>query len=63
MLPLMLFTLGADTAGTLATYLMLSLALLSQIPKRFLWRSRPYMVGRAVSVGRPRAAVVARAAA
>eukprot|EP01132_Coremiostelium_polycephalum_P007866 gene7866-9683_t len=46
-LPFLLFILGQDALATEFTYLGLLLALLSQVPKRFLWRFRPYMVQRA----------------
>ncbi|PRP80258.1 hypothetical protein PROFUN_12197 [Planoprotostelium fungivorum] len=46
-LPFVLFVSGWDALATELTYLMLFLGLLSQIPKRFLWRHRPYMVNRA----------------
>jgi len=46
-MPFILFILGQDSLATEFTYLGLLLALFSQIPKRFLWRFRPYMVKRA----------------
>eukprot|EP01133_Synstelium_polycarpum_P014972 gene14972-17703_t len=45
--PVLLFILGQDALATEFAYLALLLALLSQVPKRFLWRFRPYMVQRA----------------
>jgi hypothetical protein len=48
--PFVLYVLGFDGLATELSYLMLLLALFSQIPKRFLWRYRPYMVGRALKV-------------
>ncbi|GAM19832.1 hypothetical protein SAMD00019534_030070 [Acytostelium subglobosum LB1] len=45
--PYILFILGQDALATEFTYLALLLALLSQVPKRFFWRFRPYMVHRA----------------
>ncbi|GAM21850.1 hypothetical protein SAMD00019534_050250 [Acytostelium subglobosum LB1] len=50
MAPFVLFILGQDALATEYTYLALLLALLSQVPKRFLWRFRPYMVHRAKTV-------------
>jgi len=49
-IPFILFILGYDGLAVEFTYLALVLALMSQIPKRFLWRFRPYMVGRAQMV-------------
>ncbi|KYR01832.1 hypothetical protein DLAC_01849 [Tieghemostelium lacteum] len=46
--PFVLFILGQDPLATEFTYLGLLLALLSQVPKRFLWRFRPFMVRRAI---------------
>eukprot|EP01117_Protostelium_nocturnum_P004003 TRINITY_DN1527_c0_g1_i12.p1 TRINITY_DN1527_c0_g1~~TRINITY_DN1527_c0_g1_i12.p1 ORF type:complete len:452 (-),score=109.58 TRINITY_DN1527_c0_g1_i12:197-1552(-) len=46
-LPFILFATGWDGFGLELAYLMLFLSLFSQIPKRFLWRYRPYMVKRA----------------
>lgn len=45
--PVVLFVAGWDSLATELTYLALTTALVSQIPKRFLWRSRPYVAGRA----------------
>jgi membrane-associated phospholipid phosphatase len=45
--PVVLFVTGWDSLATEFTYLALTTALVSQIPKRFLWRSRPYVAGRA----------------
>jgi len=45
-----LFFLGYDGIATEFAYLALILALFSQIPKRFVWRLRPYMAGRAIKV-------------
>eukprot|EP01118_Nematostelium_gracile_P003170 TRINITY_DN13603_c0_g1_i1.p1 TRINITY_DN13603_c0_g1~~TRINITY_DN13603_c0_g1_i1.p1 ORF type:complete len:372 (+),score=43.36 TRINITY_DN13603_c0_g1_i1:123-1238(+) len=45
--PLIMFILGWDGVATELTFLMIILSVLSQIPKRFLWRWRPYMVWRA----------------
>lgn len=48
--PLVLYILGYDGLGTEFVYLALLTALISQIPKRFMWRFRPYMVNRAKMV-------------
>ncbi|KAN0009240.1 hypothetical protein ACTFIU_006515 [Dictyostelium citrinum] len=48
--PFFLYILGQDTLATEFTYLALLLSLVSQVPKRFLWRFRPYMVKRAKTV-------------
>jgi len=48
--PLVLFILGYDGLATEFVYLALLTALISQIPKRFVWRFRPYMVNRAKMV-------------
>jgi len=45
-IPAMLFVLGYDGLATQFAYLMVLLVLVSQIPKRFIWRYRPYMVHR-----------------
>ena len=39
--------MGLDDVATESTYLILVTAFFSQIPKRFIWRYRPYVVGRA----------------
>ncbi|KAA8494217.1 hypothetical protein FVE85_4192 [Porphyridium purpureum] len=49
-MPFVLFSLGYDRFATIATHLLLALALISQIPKRFLWRPRPWMIGRAKGI-------------
>eukprot|EP00698_Gefionella_okellyi_P000217 TRINITY_DN10188_c0_g1_i1.p1 TRINITY_DN10188_c0_g1~~TRINITY_DN10188_c0_g1_i1.p1 ORF type:complete len:393 (-),score=63.29 TRINITY_DN10188_c0_g1_i1:109-1224(-) len=46
-LPMVLFASGQDALGTEFTYVMLLAALVSQIPKRFIWRFRPFMQNRA----------------
>mmetsp|Transcript_18131 Transcript_18131/g.47834 ORF Transcript_18131/g.47834 Transcript_18131/m.47834 type:complete len:287 (-) Transcript_18131:9-869(-) len=44
----MLFMLRCrDCEGIYAMYVMLSMTILTQLPKRFLWRVRPYASGRA----------------
>lgn len=45
--PIALYVLGWDAVATDILYLSLTLSTLSQIPKRFLWRYRPFMVHRA----------------
>eukprot|EP01137_Pigoraptor_chileana_P029899 Opistho-2@15754 len=50
--PMVLHIMGLDALAQLATFLMLALCGVSQIPKRFIWRYRPYMVGRARKVRR-----------
>ncbi len=46
--PLFLFALGFDELAACILTLIVYTALVSQVPKRFLWRDRPYMQGRAV---------------
>lgn len=48
--PFILLALGIDGLGTEFTYLGLITAFISQIPKRFVWRYRPWMVQRANKV-------------
>jgi len=48
--PFILFALGIDGLASEFTYLGLFLAIISQIPKRFIWRYRPWMVQRANKV-------------
>jgi len=50
--PFVLYILGFDGLATEFTYIALILALVSQVPKRFLWRFRPYMVNRAQMIKR-----------
>lgn len=45
--PFILFALGIDGLATEAMYMAAVTGLLSQVPKRFLWRWRPWMLGRA----------------
>jgi len=45
--PFVLFFMGQDGIATEFVYLAFIAALISQIPKRFVWRFRPYMVNRA----------------
>ena len=49
-LPFTLYLTHYDALADHALPFMLLLALLSQIPKRFLWRSRPWMVQRALRI-------------
>ena len=49
-LPFMLYLVGFDELGDLAVYLLLVLSVVSQVPKRFMWRPRPWMVKRALKV-------------
>mmetsp|Transcript_10774 Transcript_10774/g.22922 ORF Transcript_10774/g.22922 Transcript_10774/m.22922 type:complete len:506 (-) Transcript_10774:30-1547(-) len=49
-MPFVLFSLGYDSAGTVMTNTLLVLSLFSQVPKRFIWRARPWMLGRAKGV-------------
>eukprot|EP01119_Soliformovum_irregulare_P012729 TRINITY_DN3326_c0_g1_i1.p1 TRINITY_DN3326_c0_g1~~TRINITY_DN3326_c0_g1_i1.p1 ORF type:complete len:398 (-),score=62.20 TRINITY_DN3326_c0_g1_i1:22-1215(-) len=56
-LPFIFFVLGWDGLATEISYLMLLLSFISQIPKRFVWRWRPYMVWRAQKTRRKETAV------
>lgn len=47
-LPSTLYALGHDAAAGLSTSILLTLALLSQVPKKFIWRRRPWMASRAL---------------
>ena len=49
-LPFALFMLGEDGIAIEFCYFALMLCIVSQIPKRFIWRWRPWMVGRARKV-------------
>jgi len=55
--PFILYVLGFDGLATELSYLMLLLALFSQIPKRFIWRFRPYMAKRALKIRKKETAV------
>lgn len=46
-IPMVLYATGWDGLATALTYLAITTTFTSQIPKRFVWRFRPYMVGRA----------------
>jgi hypothetical protein len=41
------FYLGIDSIAMAAASVMMSLFVITQIPKRFMWRKRPYVSGRA----------------
>uniref|UniRef100_A0A7S1TKD4 Phosphatidic acid phosphatase type 2/haloperoxidase domain-containing protein n=1 Tax=Erythrolobus australicus TaxID=1077150 RepID=A0A7S1TKD4_9RHOD len=45
--PVVLYTLGMDRAARTFSLMLLTLSVASQIPKRYIWRPRPWMVGRA----------------
>ncbi|KAL0236268.1 hypothetical protein GEMRC1_002850 [Eukaryota sp. GEM-RC1] len=45
---------GLDSLEGETTYIVLIVCLFSQIPKRFLWRSRPFMVGRSAPYSKPK---------
>lgn len=47
-----LFALGYDAAGGLSTSVLLVLGVVSQMPKKFIFRARPWMVGRALPIRR-----------
>jgi len=46
-MPIFFYILGNDGLATKILYLAMVLAIFSQIPKRFIWRYRPYMAYRA----------------
>jgi len=50
MLPLFLFFIGFDNLATQALFTVLCCAVFSQVFKRFVWRPRPWMASRAISV-------------
>ncbi|KAK1859835.1 hypothetical protein I4F81_002429 [Pyropia yezoensis] len=50
--PGMLFALGYDSAASWLTASLLCLGILSQLPKKLIWRRRPWMSGRAVGLRR-----------
>lgn len=50
--PPCLFALGYDAAGGLSTSVLLVLGVVSQMPKKFIFRARPWMVGRALPIRR-----------
>jgi len=49
---LFLFLVGLDTLATMCLFTCLCVALGSQCFKRFVWRARPWMAGRAIQVKR-----------
>lgn len=49
-LPIMLYLVHQDHLGNLYTITMLVLSTATQLPKRFLWRPRPWIVGRAIKL-------------
>lgn len=49
---LFLFLVGLDTLATMCLFTTLCVALGSQCFKRFVWRARPWMAGRAIQVKR-----------
>lgn len=48
--PPTLYALGYDAAAGLATSVLLVLGVISQMPKKFIFRRRPWMVGRALAI-------------
>lgn len=48
--PVVLYALGYGAAGRVFALMLLTLSVFSQIPKRFVWRPRPWMVNRAKKV-------------
>ncbi|GAB0495236.1 hypothetical protein MMPV_006535 [Pyropia vietnamensis] len=50
--PGMLFALGYDSAASWLTASLVCLGILSQLPKKLIWRRRPWMSGRAVGLRR-----------
>jgi membrane-associated phospholipid phosphatase len=48
--PILLYSLRFDSIASLFSIVSIFLATLSQIPKRFIWRFRPFMVKRAIKV-------------
>jgi len=53
-LPIVLFIIGFDVLAVKILYLAMVIVVLSQIPKRFLWRYRPFMAYRAIEYQRPK---------
>ena len=51
-LPLALYLAGFDDIADQALMCVIVLAVMSQVPKRFMWRARPWMVRRALTVRR-----------
>jgi len=54
MVPFALLALGIDGLGSEMVYLGLTTAVISQIPKRFIWRYRPWMVQRSIPIRKPK---------
>eukprot|EP01028_Stygiella_incarcerata_P011335 TRINITY_DN6359_c0_g1_i1.p1 TRINITY_DN6359_c0_g1~~TRINITY_DN6359_c0_g1_i1.p1 ORF type:complete len:391 (+),score=78.08 TRINITY_DN6359_c0_g1_i1:153-1325(+) len=52
--PFLFFALGIDDLATHIMFLILATASISQLPKRFVWRMRPWMCGRALTVRKDR---------
>lgn len=50
--PFLCFFLGWDAAAQIWLSFALALAIIPQLPKRFIWRPRPYMAGRAKKFGK-----------
>jgi membrane-associated phospholipid phosphatase len=48
--PFACFSLGLDEAGTVCLCYVMAVCFISQIPKRFVWRTRPFLAGRAKKV-------------
>jgi len=49
-MPIFFYILGADALATKIMYLASALVILSQVPKRFVWRYRPFMGDRAIEI-------------
>lgn len=50
--PYVLYVWGWDFLATVALYIILSVIIVSQIPKRFLFRKRPHVAGRAIKMSK-----------
>ena len=50
--PLILFILELDQFACYVMWVMLSLSILSQLPKRFMYRKRPFLAGRAIRIAK-----------
>ena len=50
MLPVIFLTVGKDFIGLICFCYITSLLVITQLPKRLIWRYRPYMVSRAIMV-------------
>jgi len=51
-MPFLFYCMGLDTFGVLSLGFVLALTLISQVPKRFIWRFRPWHVGRAKTIAK-----------